>query len=301
MKRVFILNQAAYAVENGTLKKLGAADSLEHITGDVFKSSHETFVIKGNKISVLSEDAYPMRVNQMVETYVPQEIRDLQSDYQMSAGFSLKKSQNDGALYKKFFGMVSQFSQKDFENLAQNAVVLCKDGNARLFIRNKAGDYVEEKDIISVSQDVKFEQRPIFIYRGGLYVRNVKYLSFLRIDLKPLIMATRYMIFWGGGKTLFAMTLDDDVINFRVLGPFDCLIKTNVNQLIKLGNDIDGYVIYHMGQKLEKVVSFESYEQCLIDRKDGRITYHYDFTMEGVDYPQTKNYKLINGFYRPEV
>lgn len=297
MKRIFALNQTAFAVEDGELKQLGTIDKLEHITGDVFKSSKETFVIKDGKISVLTTDEYPMPIFELPETCVPAEIKDLRDKCQTLISPCGKTPSLCGVLYERYFEMVSKYSAKDFENLVKNAVVLVKHNRARLFIRNKAGEYVEEKDIICI----KHEDKPAFIYRGGLYVRDSRGLRFMRIDFVPIIISAGYIIFWGGNQRLWVMFLDGNVAGCAALGSFMSLIKTDVNQLILMEDEFDRYIIYHLGEEIREVASFENPEDYKVDPKNGTVTCYYTFTMEGVDYPETRTYKLINGSYELET
>jgi len=293
MKKLFLRNRTVYEAENGELKELGTVEVLESIMGDVFKGYQETFVIKGNKISTLSKNAYPMRINHELDTDIPHEIRDFKNNYQTVIN-PFNRANDGGLLYEKYFQMLAEFSLKDFENLSQNAVVCHNGKSLQLFIRNESGNFVEQKNIINLG----FELLPAFIYRGGIYAQSNRCLRFVRIDFKPLVVNPNYMIFWGGNKNLFSLQLGEKNIYFQALGKFADFIKTDVNQLIKTGDEVDGYTIYQLGKKLEKVVFFESYENCTVNQTTGDITHDYDFTMDGVDYPQTKTYKLVKGLYK---
>ena len=294
MKKIFLLNNTIYTVENGELIKFGVPDKLEHITGDVFKGKLETFVVKDNKISVLAKGVYPMPVVDQLKDKLPQELKDLRDDHQR-----LVKHFNEklGKLAEKYYEMCAQFSQKDFENLVKTAVVFPKQNGVSLYLQDKNGNYTEEKSVVSIN----FEDHPVFVYKGGLYARDFNHLAFNRIDCKLLLVAPEYIILWGGNKNIFAMSLDENgSVNFKPLGTFDELIKTDVNQLIRVGDRFSGWTFYHLGRKLEYVVSFDEIKDCSINQENGEIVHNYDFTVDGVDYPTTTTYKLVNGSYKPK-
>lgn len=293
MKKIFLIKQTVYVAEDGNITKLGNAEKLEHITGNVFKGS-QTYVIKDNKVSTLSKDAYPMPVVSEFKDTMPQELKDLRDDHR-----TLAKHLNEklSKTIEKYYQMCAEFSQKDFENLTKNAVVLKKGQNISLFIQNKKGDYVENKNVVPIN----FEECPAFIYKGGLYAKDFNQLIFNRIDFKPLIVAPGYIILWGGNKNIFAMELDDNnSVKFTPLGIFDGLIKTNVNQLIRVGDEFSGYKLYHLGKKLEYVFSFGEIKECIIYPEKGGIIHDYIFTLEGYDYPTEHHYKLVNGSYKQD-
>jgi len=176
MKKLFLRNRTVYEAENGELKELGTVEVLESIMGDVFKGYQETFVIKGNKISTLSKNAYPMRINHELDTDIPHEIRDFKNNYQTVIN-PFNRANDGGLLYEKYFQMLAEFSLKDFENLSQNAVVCHNGKSLQLFIRNESGNFVEQKNIINLG----FELLPAFIYRGGIYAQSNRCLRFVRI------------------------------------------------------------------------------------------------------------------------
>ena len=293
MKKILILNQTVYSAENGILVKIGHADTLKQINADVFKGEKETFVINANRFHILCKDAYPLPIDFEIDSDIPREIRDFRNDYQMVVNPFDKLSHLGGMLYDRYFEILAEFCPNDFEKLSKSAVVCHNGKDVRLFIKDKNGDYVEEKDIINIG----FEQKPAFIYHGGLYVRSTKCLHFVRADFKPLVVAEKYMIFWGGNHNLFCMKLEGNLISFAPLGTFAEFIKTDVNQLLKVGDDFDGFEIYHLGKKLNRVVSFEADEHCAINTKTGAIVHEYDFTIDGVDYPQTKTFEFVKGSY----
>lgn len=294
-KKIYVFDYTACTVENGELKELGVVEKLERVKDNVFRGIRQTFVIKDKKMSVLAEDAYPMLVVNVPKDDMPRELKDLRNEVKTIINPLDKSSRLSGLLYDTYFEMLSKFSQKDFEKLIKNGIVFSAHNDIKLFIKDNTGDFIEEKNITTIY----FEDHPVFIYHGGLYVRDSSSaLRFVRIEFTPLIISAGYLIFWGGDRKLFAMSAEDGSVKFEPLGSFVSLIKTNVNQLIKTGNAYDGFTIYHLGKKLQKVVSFEEYESCVVDEKTGKITYDYNFTMEGVDYPQTKVYTLVNGSYK---
>ena len=287
--KTLILNQTVYTVEDGKLKELGAADCLEHITGDVYKSAKETFVIQNGKVSVLGNDECPMPVVSEVISHVPAEIIAYRNDFQIIPSDAADK--DTGMLYQKYFEILSEFSVKDFEHLVHDGIVLrSNNGNVRLLIKDETGSYREEK-IINVGAD-----KPAFIYRGGLYISDCKLLRFVRLDFKPLITAPRYMIFWGGGSNLFAMSLQQGIVEFRPLGYFDTFIKTDVNQLLRVKTH-DYIDIFYLGKDINHVMTNRNDEQCSIDVHSGDIRHQYLFRIDGADYDSTSTYRFENCAY----
>ena len=184
--KLLIKDRMVYTIKNGKLEKLGAALELERISEEIFKAN-DTYVIKGDKISVLSKDSSPIRISpdNTIDPRVdmPERIKDLKS--------VLKKDTDPNTkVLDVYFAMLGKYSQQEFRKLQTEAIVMTRNGDSRLFVKNEKGHYIRAKDVI----DLGFDDYPSFIWHGALYVRNL--LSrYEKLPFQPLVNTKLYMLF----------------------------------------------------------------------------------------------------------
>lgn len=304
MKRKFFTKtsmfgeKVLYGVKKGTLEKLGTVEELEHITGDVYKAGKETLVIKENKISVLSDNSRPMPVRERRDFRLPECLRDFSDICRPNEDAYVRGYTEAGKIFQKYINLLSDFFPKDCENFVENAVVLKKDNDLRIFIRNEDGNYVENKNFITLP----FATSSAFIYEAGLYIQDPESdtLRFVNTDFRVLAQFPAYFIFWAGKKDLFAMELNDDDVSFRSLGSLEKLIKTDVSLLLQVENQYGNSSIFHLRDKIDHVLHYDSFggETCSIDQKTGMIEHKFEISMDGVEYPEQRTYELVHDRYQ---
>lgn len=285
MNDILIKNSEAFVIQDGTLVKLGRAQNLEHIVGDIFKAeSGPTYVVDDLQIFILSKDSYPMPIV-YTETNMPQIICQLRNDF--NTAYKCKQDEKSRRLYKHYDNLTSSFSTEELNDLKENAVVLSNKPNIALYRKDAAGNYTEQEDVVKLP----FEEAPAFFYHGGLYGKTEQ-LRYALLPLVPLIMMPRYIVFWGGRNNLFALVKQKDGIEIKVLGALQQYFETPNGMIVEVEERfMECSVLYHFGkQNLERIFSHTYDEDFDLNTKTGKIKF------------ETKNggrfYAFKGGHYR---
>ena len=283
--KVLIKDNTAYTIENGKLKELGVAETLEHIVGDVYKAPRETYVINQNGISVLSDDSYPVRIACAAASEMPEHIEDFRDMFASYDSFDTK-------VCNTYFEMEKAYNEAEFKNLQQNAVVLTRANDSRLFIRDEKGVYVPQKDVIQLD----FDEKPAFIYHGALYVRydGIRY---HKVPFKPIVHAKLYMIFWSSGDNIFAMRQTGNIVKVIKLGALQQFFKTPHGVVIEVEEEFGTYALYNLGKTLELIFKRDASEDFDLDPQTGRIDHYTTGFSSGYKVGKTDRYVFDKGHY----
>ena len=269
MEEILIKDDEAFSVQDGKLVRLGRAQNLKRIVGNVFKAeSGPTYVIVNDlQILTLSKDSYPMRIV-YPETNMPQNICRFRNDF--NAAYKCKEDEKSKRLYKHYDSLTSSFSTEELNDLMENAVVLANNPNVALYRKDSAGNYIEQDDIVKLP----FDEAPAFFYHGGLYGKTEQ-LQYALLPLVPLIMMPRYIVFWGGRNNLFALVKQKDNIEVKLLGALQQYFETPHGMIVDVEERfMESSVLYHFGeQNLERIFSYTYDEDYNLDTATGKIKF----------------------------
>ena len=283
--KVLIKDGTAYRIENGKLSELGSAEELEHIVGDVYKSSNETYVIHEDNISVLSDDSYPIKIAGSEVFNMPQRIKEFKNAFVSHATM-------DSKVCEAYFSMLEEFSESDYQNIRTNGVVLTRYSDSRLFVKDEAGTYVQKEDVI----ELRFDERAAFIYHGGLYVRD-QWGNYRKVRFEPIVTAKTYMIFWSGQNNLFAMRQTGKTIKVIKLGALEQFFKTPHGVVIEVETEFCKYALYNLGKTLEFIFERRADEDYDLDTQTGGIAHYKTGFSNGYKTGVTDRYMFEKGHY----
>lgn len=287
--KLLIKDRMVYTIKNGKLEKLGAALELERISEEIFKAN-DTYVIKGDKISVLSKDSSPIRISpdNTIDPRVdmPERIKDLKS--------VLKKDTDPNTkVLDVYFAMLGKYSQQEFRKLQTEAIVMTRNGDSRLFVKNEKGHYIRAKDVI----DLGFDDYPSFIWHGALYVRNL--LSrYEKLPFQPLVNTKLYMLFWAGGNNLFALKQTRKGARIIKLGALQQFFKTPHGVVIEVETEYGNkYKLFNLGKNLEPIFERNYDEDFDLDPVTGGLTHFKTGFSSGYKVGFTDYYVFKKGRY----
>lgn len=276
--KILIKDKTAYTIKDGKLKEFGRAETLEHIVGDVYKTPHETYVIREDKISLLSNNSSPLAIGGSDTLQMPSSVKDFKNLFTSDATLGTKVSE-------AYHTMLEKFSESEYQWLQKHGVVLTRYCDSRLFIQNEAGDYVEAQDVIQL----KFEDRPSFIYHGGLYVRDL-YSRYRKVFFKPIITKKNYLVFFGGENNLFAFRQTGRNVEVIRLGALQHFFETPHGVVIEVEVEyFNKFALYNLGKTLQFICERKYDEDFDLDLETGSISLY----KKG----ETENYVFGKGHY----
>ncbi|MBR1914847.1 MAG: hypothetical protein IJ830_00195 [Alphaproteobacteria bacterium] len=287
--KLLIKDRMVYTIKNGKLEQLGAALELERISDDIFKA-HDTYVIKGNKISVLSKDSSPIRISpdNTIDPRIdmPEQIKALKSAIKNDVDLYTQ-------VYDVYFAMLGKYSQQEFRKLQTEAIVMTRNSDSRLFVKNEKGHYIRAKDVI----DLGFDDYPSFIWHGALYVRNL--LSrYEKLPFQPLVNTKRYMLFWAGGDNLFALKQTRKGARIIKLGALQQFFKTPHGVVIEVETEYGNkYKLFNLGKNLEPIFERNYDEDFDLDPVTGGLTHFKTGFSSGYKVGFTDYYVFKKGRY----
>lgn len=284
---LFIIENQVYAEDSGKLKLLGVVQPLSKVVGDVYfpkNGGGKVYLIEGNDISVMAENAYPLPIIDGAGPAVESSICDLKD--------LLLKYDEATASCEELCAIKAKFAQNEFEDLRKNAVVLTNTNAARLMRKNEHGVYEAQKDIV----ELRFEQYPAFIYHGGLYVRS-GYGNYVKSRFKPLVSTQDYALFCAGATNLFALKKQKNGTKFITLGALQQSFETPHGVVIEVETEFcQRYALYHFGKKMQLIFERMYDEDFDLDIETGGIA-HYKRGFAGEYSLVTENYIFSKGRY----
>lgn len=283
--KVLIKDRKAYTIENGKLKELGSAETLEHIVGNVYKAPRETYVIREDEISVLSDNSYPIPIVGCAVSGMPYHIKEFKNMFVPYTDLGTK-------VFEKYFEMVKQFSHREFDNLQKNAVVLTRAVDSRLFIEDETGVYTPQADVIPL----EFEDDPAFIYHGALYARD-NGMRYRKIAFEPLINAKLYLVFWSSKDNIFALRQIGNTVKIIKLGALQQFFKTPHGVVVEVEEEFGKYALYNLGKTLELIFKREADEDFDLDLETGGIAHYKTGFSSGYKIGKTDRYVFSKGHY----
>lgn len=284
--KILIKNNTAYTIKGGKLEELGCAETLEHIVGDVYKAPHGTYVIKEDKISLLSNNSSPLAIGDSDVLTIPEHIKNFKDAFTSNATLDTRVSE-------VYFSMLSEFSPSEYQWLQKHGVVLTCYCDSRLFVQNEASDYAEAQDVIQL----KFEDRPGFIYHGGLYVRDL-YSRYRKVPFTPIVSTKNYLVFYSGQDNLFALRQTGRHVKIVKLGALKQFFETPHGVVIEVEEEyINKYALYNLGKTIELICNRRYDEDFDLDLETGGISLYTTGFSNGYKVGKTENYVFSKGHY----
>ena len=256
MKKLIQKDQTIYAFENGKLRELGNAVKMEPVSVGIYNIGHDVYLLDGNVLELVAAQAFACKIVRY-EPAKSETVRDL--SYKL-----LCHPKDYGEPSQKLLDVYQELISRKDEGctLPDEAVCILSGAMHGGDITNLYIAKGEHKGFVNKSEliEVGLPSEHAFIYKGMVYAPD-GHLNFRRCALEPLLKAKSYMIFWAGrhNTLLFALVQKDTKTELMRLGPVIETVVTSVGNLIVTEDDDDRYAIYRLGERLEKVVSFEGF------------------------------------------
>lgn len=247
---------AHYELDEQTLKKFGVPQDFMEMFDGVFRGEDGgVYILNHGKMHFLDDKAYALKV-EYVKAELPKTIAKLKE--QLSPLNSPMKESKLGRAVKAYMAQAKK---------ADIAFALADTYPNPAFTKTDDGyKQLPTQELFGHRQS---------LCMGKMLIKHTD--KYVCVDMIPIFVQPEYVIFWGGNKELFIADLWRNKIDFRTLGIFKKLTKTNVGYLLEV-QDVSDYIntLYYLGTKLNRVAgtwSRKHYKKnaFIINKKNGEV------------------------------
>ena len=258
---LLINNQKVYRVVNGQLEEVGDAVQMRQIRGWVYQVGENVYILNGMLLNLLAVEA---RAYQIVKTgeSLPRALLEMKN-YQKKSD-----SEPDPELWEKYLKMKARDTVAASDEILKKGVVITSSESLKMYIDGQGFVSGEEMKMLG-------ESRHAFFYHGAVYAYD-RDIWFGKIPFEPLFKGQNYLIFWGGGEMLFALVKKGDDIRIEKIGRLERVVETKVSKLMLIDEGNDKYSLYHLGEDISPIDTFEGFQSYYVHQKNGAVVIYKD-------------------------